>query len=394
MKEQKTTILQGDALETLRGLPAESVHCCITSPPYWGLRDYGVEGQIGLEPTPEEYIEKLVEVFREARRVLRNDGTCWVNMGDSYSGSGVNAGSKSPGLSMAVDRGSPDQRPGKTQRWSCPFKPKDLCGMPWRLAFALQTDGWWLRSDIIWSKPNPMPESVTDRPTKSHEYVFLLTKSVKYFWDQEAVREEAIYEGDKRHLRTDNSVGKVRDFSRSRQRTGTPTNGRNIRTVWTIPTQSFKKAHFATFPEKLVEPMIKAGTSEKGCCPECGKALGRVVEKTRSFKSGSGKSGNMPIGKHCTNLQGGGETLDIRRGPVVNSETIGFRSSCSCPEAKPLPCTVLDPFAGAFTVGVVAWRLGRSFIGIELSPEYVKMGKERLYSKASLFHQTLGGEKK
>ncbi len=391
---QKTSILQGDALETLRGLPPESVQCCVTSPPYWGLRDYGVEGQIGLEPTPEEYIEKLVEVFREVRRVLRDDGTCWVNMGDSYVHNRLTSPMKGDysGKDSLYQRRA-DYIGGKMpKRVGNGLKIKDLCGMPWRLVFALQQDGWYLRSDIIWAKPNPMPEGVTDRPTKSHEYVFLLTKNAKYFWDQEAVRESydgLMYQGGagRGENRDRNDGGKCCGMSNP--------SGRNIRTVWTIPTQPFKKAHFATFPEKLVEPMIKAGTSEMGCCPECGGAWERVVELSKDYQKQLGNwSGRDKSGKGV--LLPTLETGAIKSGWRGSKVTIttGFQPSCSCPEAKPIPCTVLDPFAGAFTVGVVAWRLGRSFIGIELSPEYVKIGKERLYSKASLFHQELGGEKK
>lgn len=202
------TILQGDCLDRLRELPDESVHCCVTSPPYWGLRDYGCAGQIGLEKTPQEYVAKMVEVFSEVRRVLRDDGTCWVNLGDCYATGagrvGACPGGGERGAKWAGYRGDRDKDPKATgigpmtqpNRMPLPgLKPKDLVGIPWRVAFALQADGWYLRSDIIWHKPSPMPESVTDRPTKSHEYIFMLSKSERYAYDAEAIKEPGTLQG-------------------------------------------------------------------------------------------------------------------------------------------------------------------------------------------------------
>ena len=304
-------LINGNALNI--PLADESVHCVVTSPPYWGLRDYGtaewiggdaecdhnpqrpdggqradrtlplgrggmyrdtcrkcgagrVDNQLGLEPTIEQYIANMVAVFREVWRVLRSDDSCWLNLGDSY------AGSQQTGGLNSISGHNKSQPHANHKRNTPNLKPKDLCGIPWRLALALQADGWWLRSDIIWHKPNPMPESVTDRPTKSHEYVFLLTKSARYFYDADAVRERYV-EPDKNArptpimgMRTGGhgSLGKPRtEFYKH--------GGRNRRTVWTIPTRPYSGSHFATFPPDLVEPCIKAGTSERGCCPECGK---------------------------------------------------------------------------------------------------------------------------
>ncbi len=263
------TIYQGDALDVLRELPSESVHCCVTSPPYWGLRDYGIDGQLGLEKTPEEYVGKMVEVFREVKRVLRKDGTCWVNMGDGYANSGNQVtGYNEPDWIKTGGRCEGGKRTivGRT----C-LKPKDLIGMPWRLAFALQADGWWLRPDIIWAKSNPMPESVTDRPTKAHEYVFLLTKSASYFYDQEAVREslqESTLERgysykDKEHYRSAKYDKPPSGVSPEMGKRYIPA-GRNLRSVWTFATQPFPEAHFATFPEELARRCILAGTSGRG----------------------------------------------------------------------------------------------------------------------------------
>lgn len=251
-------ILHGDCLTQLKTLPDASVQCCVTSPPYWGLRDYGVDGQIGLESTPDAYVQKMVEVFREVKRVLRDDGTCWLNLGDSYSGSGKGC----MGDGTPSDRGSAKQGTnrgtavGVFPETESGLKPKDLVGIPWRVAFALQADGWYLRSDIIWHKPNPMPESVTDRPTKSHEYIFLLTKSERYFYDHEAIQEAAAIGA--RLFNGGHDVGKDRQDNGRND----PTNitSRNKRTVWTVATQPYPEAHFATFPPKLIEPCILAGS--------------------------------------------------------------------------------------------------------------------------------------
>ena len=254
----KQRIIPGDCIAGLRTLPAASVHCCVTSPPYWGLRDYGHDGQIGLEATPDAYVARMVEVFREVRRVLRDDGTLWLNLGDSYNGSG-GQGTKPNIMSESANAG----RGGKPIRYDG-LKPKDLVGIPWRVAFALQADGWWLRQDIIWHKPNPMPESVRDRCTKAHEYVFLLTKSDRYFYDAEAVSEAAICDrmrGPAEHPDTVSTNGNG-GLSR-RAFTGT----RNRRSVWTITTKPYSGAHFAVMPPDLVEPCIKAG------CPEGGTVL-------------------------------------------------------------------------------------------------------------------------
>ena len=324
------TLIQGDALETLRRLPDESVQCCVTSPPYWGLRDYGVEGQFGMERTPEEYVAKMTAVFHEVRRVLRDDGTLWLNLGSSYaattkgsSGVGKNGSNKG---TLIIDR-----------RWQVPpgFKPKDLIGIPWLVAFALQADGWYLRQDIIWHKPNPMPESVTDRPTRSHEFIFLLTKAERYWYDADAIKEPGVAAnghdatgpgysapGQTPHTgtkRTDKQRGHVRRHAGFNDRWDSMSRAeqcavmRNKRDVWTVATHPFPEAHFATFPPALVEPCILAG------CPEGG--------------------------------------------------------------------TVLDPFAGSGTTGLVALRLNRRFIGIELSPEYLEMARRRIQDDAPMFNQ-------
>ncbi len=264
-------LIQGDCIEVLKTLPDQSVQTIVTSPPYYGLRDYGVSGQIGLEPTPDEYVAKLVSVFRECRRVLRDDGTLWLNLGDSYTGGGAG---RNDGDHRADGRpgGMSYKATGVTNLRGIPdgLKPKDLIGIPWRVAFALQADGWYLRSDIIWHKPNPMPESVKDRPTKAHEYIFLLAKSRRYYYDSEAVKEKANYPNDNRKSRAKENHKSMPNGKRNGLRPGTYTYDmtmRNRRSVWTVATQPYKEAHFATYPAKLIEPCILAG------CPVGGTVL-------------------------------------------------------------------------------------------------------------------------
>jgi DNA modification methylase len=321
-------ILIGDVRERLKELPDQSINCCVTSPPYWGLRDYGNDGQIGLEQEPEDFINELVSVFREVKRVLRDDGTLWLNIGDSYSGSGK-------GTAGNLGKKHNERHLENKTGGLIPIgtKPKDLVGIPWMLAFALRADGWYLRQDIIWHKPNPMPESVRDRCTKAHEYIFLLSKSPKYYFDSEAMKEPAKYPFDNRGARADsragtsmNSVGgktgirfggnKYGDSDDPKHSTKSgneyvATGTRNKRSVWSVTTRPFKGAHFATFPPALIEPCILAG------CPEGG--------------------------------------------------------------------TVLDPFFGAGTTGLVAQRHNRKWIGCEINPEYAAIAQARIESESTLF---------
>lgn len=311
-------IVNGDALTVLRTIKSNCIQCVVTSPPYFGLRDYGIVGQVGLEANPNEYVQKLVEIFREVRRVLRDDGTLWLNLGDSYAGSGrggnpdagtkqgTNAGSQTVDVLYGRDQSSAVQERLRIKDQQenlriAGFKPKDLIGIPWRVAFALQQDGWYLRQDIIWAKPNPMPESVRDRCTKSHEYIFMFSKQPRYYFDVDAISEPAVigYNGSTftkgktdQHLNYDMQVG---------PRTEKTT--RNRRSVWTITTKPFKEAHFATFPPDLVEPCVLAGSPEWS--------------------------------------------------------------------------VILDPFAGSGTVGMVANKLRRHAILIELNTSYCQMAERR-----------------
>jgi len=315
----------GDALTALRALPDESVNCCVTSPPYFGLRDYGVDGQIGLEPTPEAFIANLVDVFREVRRVLKDDGTLWVNIGDSYNNSDKWGGGQNTGKHTITESGDVPSFAVRNKRAKMAgIKPKDLIGIPWMLAFALRADGWYLRQDIIWAKPNPMPESVADRCTKSHEYIFMLSKAARYFYDVEAIKEPAIYADDDRIGRALKShksaptaqvngirprTDKQRGHSRRRagfndrwdamEKTEQCGGMRNKRSVWNVSPKPYPEAHFATYPPELITPCVLAG------CPEGG--------------------------------------------------------------------TVLDPFAGSGTTAQVANKFGRRAILIELNREYCEL---------------------
>lgn len=366
----------GDVLETLKKLPSESVHCCVTSPPYFRLRDYGIEGQLGLERTPEEYVEKLVKVFREVRRVLRKDGILWVNLGDCFAGAGDRRGGKG------------DEH-GQMKKWATPdlaigLKPKDLIGIPWMVAFALRVDGWYLRSDIVWAKPNVLPESVTDRPTKAHEYVFLLAKSERYFYDADAIKEPLLHPNATGTYGTKHVHVQNPQYSHSGRSYVHPTGGRNKRSVWWIATEPFPEAHFATFPTALVEPCIKAGTSEYGCCPKCGAPWERVAEKVGTYREQPGRR-YRPSGVTMRNdveVHGG------RIGDGIPKIITGWRPTCPCGIEETVPCVVLDPFGGAGTVSLVAKQLGRASIYIDLNPAYADMAIRRCgFGQQGLFEQ-------
>lgn len=378
-------ILLGDVLERLRELPDCSVQCCVTSPPYWGLRDYGVEGQIGLEASPDEHVAKLVEVFREVRRVLRDDGVLWCNYGDAHmaaQGGRQSAAGLLPTTSKRTTSSPWNGQRGNTDKVisarRSDLKPKDLIGLPWMLAFALRADGWWLRSDIVWHKPNPMPESVTDRPTRAHEYVFLLSKAARYYYDAEAIRDMALQPEGRPRLTAQHKQAALEQNQTGTLGTNCGASTRNARTVWTINPQPTPEAHFATFPEALAERCIKAGTSQHGACPKCGAPWERVVESTYD------RQGRTTNGPRSTERRHETAGFDVRA--VKISNTVGWFPTCDCgaiagTHAQPYaarPCVVIDPFAGSGTTLLVAERLGRDSIGIELNPAYVEIAKQRI----------------
>lgn len=375
MSMEINRIYQGDTLQIMRQWPDGVIDCCVTSPPYWGLRDFGVDGQLGLEKTPEEYVEKMVAVFREVRRVLKKEGTCWLNLGDSYNGSGGAGGDYNKG-------GLKEGQPKYGRKYTDNLKPKDLCGIPWRVAFALQKDGWYLRQDIIWHKPNPMPESVTDRCTKAHEYIFLLTKSAKYYYDADAIREPANYDGRKDTVMKGGGKYAEVEFSPMnpqgherwpyKNKNGVPV--RNKRSVWTVATKPYSEAHFATFPPDLIKPCILAGCP-KEICKKCGKARERIVKKT-------GGSIGQSWHNHENDLVAGmsqqGKSQLEKAGEEYSRKTIGIGwTDCGC-ETFYEPGIVLDPFMGSGTTAIVAYENRRNYIGIELNPEYIAMAEERI----------------
>lgn len=451
-------ILNADVMDALREMPDESVHCAVTSPPYFGLRAYlpadhpDKAREIGSEPTLDEHIARLVEVMREVRRVLRSDGICWLNYGDAYcntdkwGGGGGNTGKQTV------------RDDGEVPSWACrkrkqpepDLKPKDLMLIPFRLALALQADGWWVRSRLPWLKPNGMPSSVEDRPGTSVEEIFMLTKSPRYFYDGEAIKQVAKYpagpnapdkvrspqgQGFTRRNKNEQSFGQMAEagaspragfndrwkakvaedrkalpgptyqrhaasieggqslqrdpdgqrafrqvdafFSAIGDVSGVVADGDGNMLALHVATQPFAEAHFATFPPKLIEPLILAGTSERGCCSHCGAPFERVVEKVFvpqpdvSLARGvRGAGGQKPMAE-----EDGRE--GFARGTTV-AKTVGWRPTCDCPGTDPVPCTVLDPWGGAGTTALVADRLGRDAISIELNPEYAEMQERRI----------------
>ena len=372
---KKLQILQGSALEKLKELDDKSIQTCITSPPYWGLRNYNVEGQLGLESTPQQYVQKLVEIFREVKRVLKDDGTVWLNLGDSY------AGTRPMGTSdNEIDAYG---RVNKTLQHTTSqgklvkgLKPKDLVGIPWRVAFALQEDGWYLRQDIIWNKPNPMPESVTDRCTKSHEYIFLLSKSERYYYENELIKEPTVQVGAKNVIGGTKYPGKYQNIGKSGNQyedLGT----KNKRSVWNMTTKPYKEAHFATFPEVLPETCIRASCS-LGNCSNCGKPL--KLEKERDKHPTRDMEAQRQASKEKTGRTDG--HISGPSGQVDKVRTLGYIADCDCDPSDRdfITPTVLDPFAGAGTTGLVAMKLGKAAVLIELNPEYVELIHKRLNS--------------
>jgi len=417
------TILHGDALTMLRTLPTGSVHCVVTSPPYYGLRDYGTatwiggdpacehrpgsqsrvgkttlqgatattghqhegyrltcgkcgalrqDDQIGLEPTVDAYVARLVEVFEEVRRVLRADGTLWLNIGDSYaSGKGTcfNPGGGPKSYIQEKERFPLDRGSVATLRESG-LKSKDLIGIPWRVALALQAAGWWLRSDIIWAKRAPMPESVTDRPTRSHEHVFLLTKRERYYYDQEAVREPQV-KGAAGSTFTEGKTGHNGNGRQSEAERQDNPAGRNQRDVWTLGPEPYPDAHFATFPTEIPRRAILAGTSERGCCP-CGAPWARIIEN-----SGTGPQRQSRKNEQVRLTRFAGQAWERWKAENPNVTT-GWAPTCTCPPADPIPCTVLDPFGGSGTTAAVAVGLGRRAILVELNAAYIELQRARI----------------
>ncbi len=367
----------------------QSVHMIATSPPYWGLRSYDTgdmkHAELGAEklhdclawargdePCGACYVCHMRTWAREMWRVLRDDGVMFLNLGDSYASQPAGNSDETFSGKQASNAGSVIRRSRSTI--SPGLKPKDLCGIPWRVALALQADGWTLRSDIIWAKPNPMPESVTDRPTKSHEYIFLLTKRARYYWDGEAVKEKSqsddrtrTYTGEKKALIVQGNNHGPNSMHRPENALTYVTANRNLRTVWNVATQPYSGAHFATWPPALVERMVKAGTSERGVCPTCGAPHKRIIEKSAAVNAPRNPNDVRPYDAASGYNNGNGATTLHKTRHV---ETVEWRPTCAH-AAAPVPATVLDPFAGSGTTLMVARKLGRVGLGFDLSYTYL-----------------------
>jgi DNA modification methylase len=380
-------------MDGLKLIPDNEVQSIITSPPYWGLRNYHVDGQLGQEKTPEEYVENLVKVFREAKRVLRDDGTLWLNLGDSYASGGMSNPSSKSTLGGGKDLGAADY--SITRKVPNGLKPKDLVGIPWLVAFALRADGWYLRMDVVWEKRNAMPESVKDRPTKAHEYVFLMSKSERYFYDHEAIKEPAICADSGRESRQRGEFGGKTKALKGREAFRAICATRNKRSVWTVSTKPFPGAHFATFPPDLIRPMILASTSEYGACGSCGAPAKRVIELGEPDLDWQRACGGDKEGKYAGQAQKdyareGAENASEVKARILagmrERRTVGWEPTCNCgcdPE-NIIPCVVLDPFGGAGTVSLVAKELLRDSIYIDIKPEYLQMAVERCDFGSSL----------
>lgn len=418
------TIHVGDARAVLGTLPTASVHCAVTSPPYWGLRDYGVDGQIGLEESIDEWLRSLVAVFDQVHRVLRDDGTFWLNVGDAYAGNG-SGGQGTAGM-MSDRRIVGDRAAAAKQRVrGGGLRPKQRMFLPHRLVLAMQDAGWWVRDEIVWHKPCPMPESCRDRTTAAHEFLFLLTKRPRYFYDQEAIREPVAgnwqrprgrvpsgwdTSGSDHHQRTGRYRGQPRAerseaFGRGRgwRENDVSPATRNRRSVWTVRPEPFAGAHFATFPTALVEPCILAGTSAAGCCEACGAPLERQVRK-----GAPNLEHQRACGGDASGAYGGKATKDFASARAEDAsavkarilqglrerETIGWRRTCKCDGSSRVQCTVLDPFAGSGTTGVVAVRHQRRFVGVELNPSYAELARTRIAAVQPLLfaRAAAGGE--
>lgn len=380
-------LLQGDSKEVLKRFPDNTFHTVVTSPPYWLLRDYFSDKQLGQESTPEKYVENLVSIMKEVKRTLRRDGAVWFNIGDSYNNnSGFCRATKGWGRKGRKD-GSADKKAIKHSY----IKKKELFGIPWMVATALQKDGWYLRCDIIWKKTNPMPDGAKDRPTRGHEYIFLLSKSPKYFYDYYRVLED-----------TDEHPDGVQGFGAKNQkgtyrmdqdRTFRHYGKRNKRAVWETSVSTFQGGHFATFPRELIEPCIKASTSEKGSCVECGSPWERIFEKIEVERP-------EPINKHIINkkmdsssdmfFDHNRELKDAYVPKTIKSLELvskGWKKSCKCKTNKTTNCLVLDPFSGTGTTGEVALSQEQRYVGIELNEEYLEISRDRINGNNNLFFE-------
>ncbi len=378
-----TEVIKGDCIESLKKLDDQSINTCITSPPYWGLRNYNdEEKQLGMEDTPEEFVENLVKVFREVKRVLRNDGTVWLNLGDSYGqqkGKGFNANAKE---GYIVSRRKELQKKQGNINVKTNLPPKNLIGIPWRVALSLQQDGWYLRQDIIWHKPNPMPESIKDRCTKAHEYIFLLSKRPKYYFDNEAIKEDCVGKDERKWADSYEKAGSIKqgetnaNIKRTKRYSKDGSFKRNKRSVWTVTTKPFKGAHFATFPMDLIEPCVLAACPEK-ICVACNKPYVRAMQRPKQLEVERNKRSGLDDRK-----VGGVLDKQNKENPPID---LGVQKQCDCETNETKSGVVLDPFAGSGTTGIVAASSDRDATLLELNEDYIKLALDRMKSKLGVF---------
>lgn len=353
----KYKLLVGDSLTELSRIEDKSVQCIVTSPPYYQMRDYGVDNQLGQEDTPEEYIQKLVDIFKECRRVLRDDGICWINIGDTYNNNNGFSRSSEKYQRKGRANGTDHKKAIKHNR----IKYKDLMGLPWMLAFALQEDGWYLREDIIYSKTNPMPDGAKDRPCRSHEYVFMFTKKAKYYYDYFNIMEFCQNNiTNKTRFGARNAEGTYRNDT---EREVSQANKKQKRSVWTLPVSSYKGHHFATYPQELIEPCIKSSIPDKGCCSKCKAPYERIVEKVQ-----------VPH--------------DCKEGYVVQLRGDKWIAQCDCKQ-EITKSYVLDPFMGSGTTALVSLKNNANFIGIEINPKYLEIARNRIRKFEPIFAEEL-----
>ena len=368
MSDKKFQLINGDAEEVLSKFPDNFFQCCTTSPPYYKLRNYFEEDQLGQEETPEEYVEKLVFIMRKVKRVLRKDGVCWLNIGDSYNSSSGFIRNKGKWKRKGREKGSADKKVIKHPD----IKTKDLIGIPWSVAFALRKDGWYLRQDVIWSKKNTLPDGAKDRPCRAHEYIFQLTKSSKYFYDYFAIMEASV---SKR--RSGGGFGaKVQEgtFRMDQDRTFTDYGVRQKRSVWSYPVSRSGRDHYATYTIELINDCVASSVSEKGCCPKCRAPWKRKLKKIKVIRENSIRD----VVKNDI-FDGSIPKVNLQKEEYIDKLiSTGWEPTCKCEIKETIPCLVLDPFNGSGTTGVVAHLKSANYVGIDLNKKYIKLSRERL----------------
>jgi DNA modification methylase len=358
---RKYQLVEGNCKDVLKTFPSNTFQCCVTSPPYWQLRDYFVDGQLGHEETPEQYVDNLVSIAKEIKRVLRKDSVFWLNIGDGYN-----------------------KKPFKHPE----IKQKDLIGIPWAVAFALRKDGWYLRQDVVWKKENPIPDGAKDRPTRSHEYIFQLTKSKKYFYDYYAVLEESSSERSKTTIGFGSRKQKG-TYRQDQERIYVDYGTRNKRDVWSVPVASSGKGHFAVYSPKLIDPCVKSSVSKKGCCPKCRSPWKRILEKQKVLREKNKELKEMEE----KDVFEGTNTLLSQKEYIWEINEKGWEPTCKCNIKDTTPCLVLDPFNGSGTSALVSFMNEADYVGIDINDEYLEVTRERFNNDIWTIEHNFFGDK-